>query len=86
MLLFSKTQNWNQDFLFKKRLKTLPHGLLTCLPNLKKKRSTQEMVRKRNKAEGPKSRPANSPKEACHTEKREPLSTKTSTSRMLTCF
>jgi len=29
MLLFLKTQNWNQDFLLKKRLKTQPYGLLT---------------------------------------------------------
>jgi hypothetical protein len=37
---------------------------------------------KRNKGQGPKSRQANSPKEAGHKEAREPLSTKTSTNSL----
>jgi hypothetical protein len=44
------------------------------------KESTQERERKRNKRQEPKSRQANSPKEAGHKEKREPLRTGPSTS------
>jgi hypothetical protein len=43
---------------------------------LYKKESTQERERKRNKGQGPKSRQANSPKEARHHQEMEPLGTK----------
>jgi hypothetical protein len=46
------------------------------------KESSQEKERQRNKGQAPKSKQANSPKEACNKEAREPLSTKTSTSCM----
>jgi hypothetical protein len=51
------------------------------LPNFKK-RKHQERERKRNKEQGPKSRQADNPKEACHREVREPLSIEISISCM----
>jgi len=44
------------------------------------KESTQARERKKNKGQGPKSRQANNPKEVCHMNVKEPLSTETSTS------
>jgi hypothetical protein len=51
------------------------------LPNFIKK-NAHENETKRNKRQGPKFKQANSPKEVCHMEVREPLNIENSISRM----
>jgi len=52
------------------------------LPNFIKRKHPKKEREKRNKGPRPKSRPANSPNKAGPKEKREPLRTEPSTSRM----